>query len=221
MTTENKKGFPIILIITSIICLLPICLSLAMYNELPEQAVMQWGIDETPNWYAHKAVIAFLMPVFFVVLNAFIFFIVRADSMRKNISRAMLLFVDLMIPVLSLIIVPIMLFMNLGVNLPIKIIIFCLVGVIFIFIGNYLPKNRQNVTAGIRITWTLNNAENWNKTHRLGGVLFIIGGLLFIVTAFLPLPNIIGIIIILAILLIMVITPILYSFILYKKEKNN
>jgi len=116
MTTEIKKGFPIILIITTIICLLPICLSLAVYDELPEQAVMQWGIDETPNWYAHKAVIAFVMPVFFALLNAFIFFMVRFDSRRKNISKAMHLFVDLMIPILSLIIVPIMIFMNLGVN---------------------------------------------------------------------------------------------------------
>ena len=44
-----------------------------------------------------------------------------------------------------------------------------MLGVMFIFIGNYLPKVKQNRTLGIKISWALNNEENWNKTHRFGG----------------------------------------------------
>jgi len=221
MTEKNKETkFTLLLVITSIICLLPICLSLTVYNVLPEKVVMQWNFEGNPNWYAHKAVIAFGMPVFFMVFNALVYFLVRIDPRRKNISTAMLLFVDFFIPVLSLILIPIMVFMNLGVDLPIKIIILSLAGVLFIFFGNYMPKNRQNDSAGIRISWTLSSAENWNKTHRLAGVIWIIGGLLFIATAFLPLPNIAGIIIIFTVLFILIVMPILYSYILYKKEKG-
>ena len=55
-----------------------------------------------------------------------------------------------------------------------------LLGVLFIFAGNYLPKSRQNYTVGIRIPWTLDNEENWNKTHRLAGYLWVAGGIVML-----------------------------------------
>ena len=76
----------------------------------------------------------------------------------------------------------------------------------------YLPKCKQNHTVGIRLPWTLNSEENWNKTHRLGGWVMVIGGLVTIATSFF------GIIWLpVAILLAVAIVPIIYSLILYKK----
>ena len=213
-----EKNNIVRLIIASIVCLLPICLSFIVYNDLPEQFVMQWNIEGNPNWHAPKAVGAFGFPLFFMVFNVATNLLAYYFPTREKVSKAMQVFMIWFIPVLSLVIVPLVLLQNLNAGLPIKMIVFILVGVIFVFIGNYLPKNRQNIIAGIRIKWTLNNAENWNKTHRLAGFLWIIGGLLFIIAAFLPLENSAGIIIILTILIITVIVPILYSFFLYKKE---
>jgi len=222
---ENDQGSAsrkIALIVTSIICLLPICLALVMYDDLPEKVVMQWNFEGNPNWYAHKAVIAFGIPLFFMVLNIAMNLLFYADPKRENTSKVMRIFVVWFIPVLSLIIVPLMLLMNSGVELPIPMIVFILIGLIFIFIGNYLPKSRQNFSVGVRTKWTLNDPENWNKTHRVAGVTFMIGGLLFIVLAFLPLENIIGIIFIFLIIIIMAVVPILYSYNLYKgTSKNN
>jgi uncharacterized membrane protein len=178
---------------------------------------MQWNLEGNPNWYAPKVVAAFVLPLFFMVLNIVVNLVVYNYPERGNISKAMQVFIGWLIPIVSLIITPLILLVNLGVALPIKMIVLILLGIVFIFVGNDLPKNKQNAMAGIRISWTFNNTENWNKTHRLAGVLWIIGGLLFIVTAFLPLKNIVGIIIILAILSITIIVPILYSFILHKK----
>jgi len=209
------------LIVTSIVCLLPICLSFAVYGDLPEQLVMQWNLEGNPNWYAPKAIGAFGLPLFLLGLNIIINLVVYRYPKRENISKAMQIFMNWLIPILSLAIVPLFLLINLGSELPIKMIVFILVGIVFIFIGNYLPKNRQNVIAGIRISWTLNNNENWNKTHRLAGFLWIIGGILFIIIAFLPLNNIVGIIIILTILLVTIIVPIIYSFTLHKRGKAN
>jgi len=215
----TKKNI-LVLVITSIICLLPICLSVSMYNDLPDKVVMQWNFEGNPNWYAHKAVLAFGMPVFFLVMNIVIFFLIHADPKRENASKAMLMFVEWFISILSLIIVPLMLLTNLGVELPTVMIILVLVGILFIFLGNYLPKNRQNYSIGIRVSWTLENPENWNKTHRLGGFMWIIAGILLIIIAFLPLPNIVGIIFIFTILILISVIPILYSYSLYKKEKG-
>ncbi|MDR3012368.1 MAG: SdpI family protein [Chitinispirillales bacterium] len=212
-----KKNNVVKLAITSFVCLLPICLAFVLYNNLPDRFVMQWSIEGSPNWYAPKAVAVFALPLFFMILNIILNLVVCYYPKRESVSKAMLALIVWLSPVLSLIIVPLMLLANLGVNLPIKMIVFTLVGIVFIFIGNYLPKSRQNVIAGIRIPWTLNNTENWNKTHRFAGPLWIIGGLLFIITAFLPLKNTAGIIIIMTILSMTIIVPVLYSFILHKK----
>ena len=214
---KNKK---LILILTSIGCLLPVCLSIAVYNDLPEQVAMQWNFEGNPNWYAHKAIGAFGLPFFLMIVNIITnISMFYKDPKRENISKVMQTFLAWSVPILSLIIMPLFLFKNLGVNVPIKMIVLGLVGILLIFIGNYMPKNRQNNIVGIRMLWTLKNSENWNKTHRLAGVLWIICGMLFLVTAFLPLHNIAGIITILIILLIMITVPIVYSFILHKKEE--
>lgn len=70
---------------------------------------------------------------------------------------------------------------------PIKAI-FIGVGLLFIVIGNYLPKTRSNWLIGIRTPWTLSSDITWEKTHRMGGRLFLGGGLLMIIASiFLPL----------------------------------
>lgn len=60
------------------------------------------------------------------------------------------------------------------------------VGIVLIVVGNYIPKTRQNYTVGIRTPWTLNNEENWNKTHRFGGKILVISGIMTILSVFIP-----------------------------------
>jgi uncharacterized membrane protein len=212
-----EKNNIVRLAVTSIVSLLPVCLSFVVFNDLPDQLVMQWSLDGSPNWYAPKTVVVFAFPLFFLILNIVLNLAVSFYPKRESVSKVMQLFIPWLSPVFSLIIIPLFLLANLNVALPIKMIVFIFVGIVFIFIGNYLPKSRQNTIAGIRISWTLNNTENWNKTHRLAGFLWIIGGLLFIVTAFLPLENIVGIITIFTIIFMTIIVPILYSFIYHKR----
>ena len=101
----------------------------------------------------------------------------------------------------------------LNVNINVSTWVLCFVGILFIVIGNYLPKCKQNYTIGIKLPWTLNSEENWNKTHRFGGIVFVLFGLIQIAGAFLDFGGIITMITIFAVLLI----PMIYSFILYKK----
>ena len=57
-------------------------------------------------------------------------------------------------------------------------------GVLFFVKGNYLPKTRQNWFLGIRTPWTLSSEYAWEKTHRLAGRLFMIGGVICVIGAF-------------------------------------
>jgi len=218
--SQSSIGKMALIIITSIICLLPICLSLALYDDLPEKVVMQWNFEGNPNWYAPKAVMAFGMPFFFMIINTIIIFLLYTDPKRANASKAMRIFTVLLTPIMSIILLPLMLLMNLGVDLPLKMIVFLFIGIIFIFVGNYLPKNKLNYSIGIRMSWTLNDPKNWNKTHRFASYLWVIAGILFIAIAFLPLKLISGLIALFVIMFLTVVVPIIYSYNLYKKEKG-
>ena len=87
-----------------------------------------------------------------------------------------------------------------------------LMGLIFAIIGNYMPKCKQNYTIGIKIPWTLSSEENWNRTHRFAGRLWVVCGLVIILTAFLG-----GFELFLGIALVMALAPVLYSYALYRK----
>lgn len=90
------------------------------------------------------------------------------------------------------------------------------IGILFIIIGNYLGKIRQNYFVGIKTPWALNNADNWNKTHRLGGWLFLLAGIIFLLEAFLW-WHIVPIFI--TTIAITVLLPFIYSYLLYRHHK--
>ena len=58
-----------------------------------------------------------------------------------------------------------------------------LLGLIFVIMGNYMPKLKVNHTVGIRLPWTLQSEDNWHKTHRLAGKLWVLGGLILLLEA--------------------------------------
>ena len=59
-------------------------------------------------------------------------------------------------------------------------------GLLFIVVGNYMPKIRQNSFMGIRVKWTLENEANWNASHRFGGKIWVAGGFACLAGAMLP-----------------------------------
>ena len=209
------------MVISSLVCLLPIIMSLVVYNALPEQMAMQWDFDGNPNWYGHKALAAFGLPLFFFLMNLVVRIIINSDPKRVNQSKAMRFFAEWTTPITSLLLVPMMLLAALKDTAPNPIYTLVPLGMILIFTGNYMNKNRQNYSIGIRIAWTLNDPDNWNKTHRMAGFLWMIGGIAVAIIPFLPLSTSALLMTFTLIFVIMVIIPIVYSFALYKKNENN
>ena len=115
------------------------------------------------------------------------------------------------IPLVMLITFVISVFYGLGKEINVMVIISIFVGFLLILIGNYLPKTKRNYTVGIKLPWTLNSDENWNKTHRLAGYFFILGGIFFLFTPFIGNEYLIFLTI-----MIIGIIPAIYSFYLYK-----
>ena len=204
------KDYKKTMIITSAMCILPLILSIAVYDKLPDQIAIHWNDEGNPDNYAAKWVAAFAIPLFLLAIQLISMITILHDPKKKNQSEVMRLLSFWLIPVLSLILVPVSLLIGMGKELPISTITAMLVGAVFIIAGNYLPKSRQNYTMGIKLPWTLADTDNWNKTHRLAGAVWILAGLFMIARPFLPVTEI-WIVIVLAVAFCL---PAVYSFIL-------
>jgi uncharacterized membrane protein len=206
--------------LSSAICLLPVILSAVLYNDLPEKIAIHWNIAGDPDRYAPKAVAAFGLPVAFMLLNIFINLRLAGDSQRAGASRASRKIALWAVPVVSLVIVPVTLFIAAGAVIPLTVVVPLFAGVVLILYGNYLPKNRQNSVIGYRTPWARRDADNWNKTHRLAGYLWMIGGAVIIAQAFALFKNTLWIVISAFIWAILAVIPVFYSYALHKASTD-
>ena len=211
MMKANKKT----LIITSIVTILPVLIGIICWNRLPEVMATHFGFNNEANGFSSKAFAVFGLPLVLLAELWFGAFVTAHDPKRQNISPKMFSLMLWIAPVISLVAATTIYPVNLGYELDIAFFSELLVGLMFIIIGNYLPKARQNYTIGIKIPWTLANEENWNRTHRLAGYLWMICGILMILislTRFVPAEWLVGI------FLIMVLVPCIYSFWLHAEK---
>ena len=211
MLKDNKKT----LIITSILTILPILVGVFFWNRLPDVMATHFGTNNEANGFTSKAFAVFGLPLILLAVEWFGALVTSHDPKKQNISPKMFAFVLWIIPVVSLLGAATIYPYNLGYQMDITFIAELLIGVIFIVVGNYLPKARQNYTIGIKIPWTLANEENWNRTHRLAGYLWVIGGILMVIAALTGIAKTQWMI---AVFFILVIVPFVYSYWLHVKR---
>ncbi len=205
------------LLITTLVCLLPLIFSAMVYADLPERVAIHFNTAGEPDKYASKAFAAFILPLLLTALNILLQIALKTDPKRDpeeriyHISRYL-------IPSLTLFLSPLTLLIALGKPIEVQKIVPMAVSILLLIIGNYLPKCKQNYTIGIKLPWTLASQYNWKKTHRFAGwlwsavsIAFILGLLLNLDAAplfFIGIP-------------ILVIAPAIYSFVLYRREPAN
>ena len=134
------------------------------------------------------------------------------DPRNKRQNNFVMTISKLAMPAIMLVVYTITVMVGLGRDVNVSVIIPLFAGLLFIAIGNYLPKTRRNYTMGIKLPWTLNSDENWRRTHRLGGICFIGIGLSLIISIFFKSE-----VIFLAALIIGGLIPGFYSYYLYTK----
>ncbi len=208
MIKKNLK----VLIITSLVILLPILAGVILWDQLPARIPSHWNaVGEVDGW-SSKTFAVFGMPLILLAFQWLCACATSADPKKKNHSDKILHLVFWIIPVLNIVLSVFTYAAALGKGVPVDVLMPILFGVLFIAIGNYLPKCQQNYTIGIKIPWTLNSEENWNRTHRLTGWVWVIGGLVVMVSGFF-----VGFWLFLAVTLVMVLVPFIYSYILHRK----
>lgn len=211
---ENK----IRLLISSIITLLPMLFGIIFWDKLPDIMTTHWGADGVADGFSGKIFSVFVPTGIMYVLNLFCVIATAFDQNGRNQNKKAMGIIFWIVPMISLLVNGAMYSVAFNGETSIDWLFPALFGILFVVLGNYMPKIKQNRTFGIKISWTLNNEENWNKTHRMAGKLWVAGGLVLLITAFLPLKWAIASM--LVILLIMMIVPVIYSYSIYRGHKK-
>ena len=212
--TSNKWK----IVISSVAVLLPVLFGIIFWNELPDMMVTHWGADQVPDGMSGKGVAVFALPITMLILHLVCIFATTFDKHNRDQNRKVIDLCFWIMPILSLAVNGMMYATAFEQNLNMIALLPVLLGVLMTVIGNYMPKAKQNRTFGIKIDWTFGNEENWNKTHRFTGRLWVIGGLLMIATAFMPAKWMFAIL--LADVLVMCLVPIVYSYSIYRSHKK-
>ena len=210
MLKQNKKT----IIWSTVLIFLPMLAGLCLWSVLPAQLPVHWNFEGIADGYSSKAFAVFGINSILLICHLIIVLLTAADPKKQNIQGKMLTFTYWLMPVFGVLLNSALYAVALGVQLNMTEFIMASVGVLFVFWGNWMPKIQPNYTMGIKLPWTLDNDENWRKTHRMAGPVWIAGGVLTIIAPFLGKY---GLAFYLVVLVFMVLIPVIYSFCLYRK----
>ncbi|MBQ3560130.1 MAG: SdpI family protein [Agathobacter sp.] len=200
------------MIITSIIILAPIVAGLILWDKLPAEMATHFGENGEPNGWSSKEFAVFGMPLFLLAVHWFCAFFTGVDPKKENISNKMMTLVLWICPVVAIFGCGSTYMYALDNSINTTALGILLVGCMFLVVGNYMPKVKQSYTLGIKLPWTLNSEENWNRTHRFAGGIWMLAGVLVLVGGFAEQFWVVFVAILLAVAI-----PTVYSYILFKK----
>ncbi|MBC8061289.1 MAG: SdpI family protein [Clostridiaceae bacterium] len=201
------------------IAVLPLIITLIVYDKLPNQIPMHWNAMGEIDSYGAKMPYAFLLPLIPILAPIMMQLLPKIDPKKNNykdfegsyfaiILASVLVFVSLNFITLTT---------ALGNNtMKVDVFVKLMMGVLFVVIGNVMPKLKHNYFVGVKTPWTLSSEQVWYKTHRLSGVLWFIAGFLMIGLSFIG--GSISAALYFGIIMAVSFCPVIYSYILYKKE---
>ena len=192
-----------------------------VWNTFPETIAMHFNLKGEVDRYGSKNELM-TMTLVLTLLNAAIYLLLpqvyRIDPKRyaaENKSR--LHRIAFAVSIFIAAVICLLIYSSVHENIKFSIrFILAGVGLLLAIVGNYMYNIKPNYFAGIRLPWTLNNDENWRKTHLLGGKLMFGGGLLIAVLCLFS-SLLLSIIILVTILFLVILTTCIYSYNLYKK----
>jgi len=191
------------------------------YFNLPDRVATHWNFAGEVDAYGSGRSQAIAIPIMAAGMYLLFLLIPYLDPKKERyeqFSKVYHIFKSIILALLVIIYLVIGL-NGLGYNLPVGLIIPVLIGILFIIIGNYMAKIKRNWFMGIRTPWTLSSEEVWNKTHRFGGKMFILAGLLMMAETIMPLTWKLPIFIIM--MAVLLFGTIGYSYIVYLQEKKS
>ncbi len=211
MKTRTTTIISLVLIAAAVLA------GLLLWNRLPDPMPSHWNAAGEIDGYMSKFWGVFLVPIITIVLVPLFLVIPHIDPLKANIAKFRGIFNWFIVGFVAymLYIYALTLFAALGTPFNMTTMLVPVVGLLFIGVGYMMTQAKRNFFIGIRTPWTLSSETVWDETHKLGSKLFMLAGALTIVAAFLG-EN--GVWLIMAAIFIAAIVPIVYSFILWRRE---
>ena len=209
------KKYKRTLILTTLVLLIPVLVGLLLWDRLPDPMPTHWNIDGEVDGWSSKPFTVFGLPALMIALQWVCIFASTADPKYNNYNQKMIKLALWICPAIGLLLCGMVYPAALGYPVPVETVMPLFMGVLFMVVGNWMPKCKQTYTMGIKLPWTLDSEENWNATHRFGGKVWFFGGVLTMFTAFWG-----SFWLLMAILAAMVILPTVYSYLYFRKEQE-
>ena len=208
-----KKELPLITIV-----LLPFFYLAYIWNQLPEKVPMHWNIKGEIDRYGEKMELI-IIPILLPLLVYIIFLVVPKIDPKNKLNKMgnKLQTIKVLLTTFMSILALFIIYSAKNQSFANPNYIILLIGVLYIILGNYFKTIKANYFIGIRTPWTLENESVWKKTHKLGGKLWFVGGIIVVLTSLIldKEPNVTVFLIITGIITII---PIVYSYIIFKNE---
>ena len=168
-----------VLIITCVVTLLPILFGMSVWNQLPEQIAIHFDLYNQPDNFAPKWIAVFGLPLMMAGFQVFCCLVTDFQFQRYSGHKKMEQVSKWVIPLISGVLYFVTLGYGLGWEIDIRRIAICIVGILFVVLGNYLPK--------------LSYVKNYNfepevakKINRFMGFGMVIMGILGLISVLLP-----------------------------------
>ncbi|TSC92976.1 MAG: hypothetical protein CEN89_341 [Candidatus Berkelbacteria bacterium Licking1014_7] len=197
-------------------------LSGMLWQELPDQLPVHWNFAGEPDRYGSKFINLFALPIFSLLTLLGMSWIPRIDPFSKNYEKFAGAFMTFkaIITLFFIYLYAVVIYASFyGDNIPGNIFFIPAFSVLFIIMGYYLPRLRRNYFIGIRTPWTLSSDESWDKSHFWAGRVFVAVGLINLLGIFID--SFYSIWLFFSILSLGIIGIVIYSYFVYKKDKNN
>jgi uncharacterized membrane protein len=216
---DNRKLLleliPLLLVIATFVT------AIFVHPILPDKIPIHWNASGEANGFSGKNGI-FIIPVMFFIITILLFILPLMEVFRENmlkIYRQYYIF-KIIFSVFFTLLFILTLLPNFGYNINVAYAVIAMIGAMFIGLGIILPKLKRNFMFGIRTGWTLSSDKVWEKTHKLGGILFALVGIITIISLLFLKLEILFFVFISLTLLISIILAV-YSYYLYQQIKKD
>lgn len=186
-----------------------------LYEDLPSEIAVQWALSgevrrTAARWFAWITAGAPAAGLCFMLLAP------KLDPRRASYEQHKQAYLVARVSSVSFLIAIhwIILLTGLGYDISAAVVVKAGAGMLFVAIGSVLSQVHSNHTFGIRLPWTLDDEVVWRKTHRLGGVLLVLVGLVFVALS--PVSGVVSLLVPLVALMISLLTTAIYAYRMYQ-----
>ncbi len=174
-----ERKSKISLILSVVVCLLPILLGIAVYDKLPEQIPIHYTINDVPDNYGPKDFALFGIPIIMAIIQTIVI-VFELNKFKENKKPRIVKIMEWFIPIITVLVYIIMVEIPLGGKVYVGKSISLILGIFFIIIGNYLPKMSYEIGKKM-IHPVPKNEKDFRKMLKIMGLSFIILGIIFLV----------------------------------------